>query len=316
MKFIFIFICFVQWHLHAIGQNLPDSLTKYYKLSNEAEWLSYNKDYRQAILTYKRAFTYNKPQAKEVKNLVKSILSSKQYDTATAWIKYGIKNFGFHIYDFTDDSTLNEKYFHIDEAYYFSLFYFKEYRNRDCFFIEHYFFNDKFFRLDINSLNFDEYIKNIGQKRYLTLSLAVQCDTLFALPFVYGLIKKYNFPDARDVGNYYMSLLYFMLRHYPIPKEIYDKALLDGKIPPREYASLVDYRFNVDFMENGEIRMINNYGTTFKKDSANNTTMNYIDKIDQVDERRAKIGLQPIWMESKVNEWPYLLSDEYKRTLK
>lgn len=293
---------------------LPNDLSIYYKFANEAKWNFFNKKYNEAIVGYKKAFTFHKPQALHLFDLVDCFRAISKNDSALKYAKYCIENFGSD-YQRTFEDSLLDAYYN-QELFKPSLgkFYTKDMILRNMIMIEHYLYNDFLFRNKFNELNFDEgnCIKNKGD---FAFKIALQYDSVYAIPFVLKLIKDYNFPNEYDIGCQSVKHIMFLLRHYNWEKYILDSALVNGKILPEEYASLVDYHFNKDWkalVNGGKFRPKDNYGPNLRK-VGEVFIMGEIDDIENVDKRRDEIGLMPLWQYAKYKKFE--LSNDYKKVL-
>lgn len=286
--------------------NLPPELRKTYELSNEAELLIFKKKHKDALIKLKSIDVLN------INKYRNHLLKLKCYHglndteniirtTQTIIEKYGVR-MSFINNDLRNDTVdFNSIQSLINEDSCYLTFVSKHINDRDLFNIEHVFFNDLFFRNQINSIN-----DNLKQN-YM---LAKQYDSAFARPVLIDLIEKYHFPDENDVGQYTMSLFYFLLRHNNIEKQILDSALKSGKVSPFEYASLTDYLFNWSYNEtSSNLEPLDNYGTILKKTVSNTFVIIKIDNIKQVDKRRAAIGLPPLWQTALIEN--YILPNEY-----
>jgi len=105
------------------------------------------------------------------------------------------------------------------------------------------------------------------------------------------------------------------MRHYNLEKHILDSALTNGKILPEEYASLADYKFNIDvdaLIKENKLKFKNNYGPNLRQINGV-MIVGELDDIENVDERREAIGLMPLWQFAKYKNFE--LSDAYKKVL-
>jgi len=293
---------------------LKDSLLEYYKVCNKAKLLLFNKEFEIAKNNYQLAFTCYKPQANHLEELVMCFIHLNELDSAYKYGKYCIQYFGINPTKTYFDSTYKG---------YFDLIKFKEeigFFNSDpnkvrvSTMIEHYRYNDHFFRSQFERFNFNNN-NCIQNKNEFAYKVALQYDSIYAIPYVIELIKEYNFPNAYDIGTYSVQSLLFLLRHYNLEKSIYDSALINGKILPEEYASLADYKFNIDWdvlVKEGKFKPKNNYGPNLREINGK-MIVGELDDIENVDERRETIGLVPLWQYAKYKNFE--LSDAYKKVL-
>jgi hypothetical protein len=293
---------------------LPDKLYSYHKCANEARFLYFNKKYSEAISMYKKAFLFWKPQATHLEDLVECFKATNQNDSALKYAQYCIENFGYNIQRMAKDSVVD--LFYNQEIFKQSLskFYTNESKIRNEIMIEHYLHNDRFFRSEFKKFNLADG-SCINDKEDFTFKVALQYDSIYAIPYILSLIQKYSFPNAYDIGNKSVGYFLFLLRHYNIEKYVLDSALINGKILPEEYASLVDYKFNVDWetlINEGKLKPKNNFGPNLREIDGR-MVVGEIDDIENVDERREAIGLMPLWQFAKYKNFE--LSDAYKKVL-
>jgi hypothetical protein len=292
--------------------NLPSHLVQYYKNANEAKWLFYNKKYKEAIVKYKTAFQIAKPQAQNIGDLVECYLGLNQKDSANKYAFFFVKNFDFDDTRLYYDSNLNEFYNQEKFRNAKGEFFAKTDMDRRVIMIEHYVKNDFFFRSKFSELNLGNEVKNKGD---FAFKIALQYDSIHAIPYILKLIKECDFPNAYDIGINSVHHFMFLLRHYNIEKYLLDSALYNGKILPEEYASLVEYKFNWDWSglsKPGPLKPKLNYGVNFIKPN-DTMTLGEIDDIQNVDKRREAIGLMPLWQYAKYKNIE--LSDAYKKSL-
>jgi len=294
--------------------NLPTHLVLYYKNANEAKWLFYNKKYKEAIVKYKTAFEIAKPQATHLEDLVECFKATNQNDSAFKIAQYCIENFGYNVQRMAKDSAIKEYYYQENFKKSLGNFYAKGNIVRNKIMIEHYLHNDHFFRSEFEQFNFSSG-SCINDKDGFTFNVALQYDSIYAIPYFLGLIKEFNFPNAYDIGDQSVGYLMFLLRHYNIEKYVLDSALYNGKMMPEDYASLVDYKFNTDWealIKENKFRPKNNYGPNLREINEK-MVVGELDDIENVDKRREAIGLMPLWQYAKYKNFE--LSDAYKKVL-
>lgn len=293
---------------------LPSHLVQYYKNANEAKWLFYNKKYKEAIVKYKTAFEIAKPQAQHIGDLVECYLVLNQKDSAIKYAFFFVKNFDFDNTRLYFDSSLKAFYQQDKFRKAKGEFFAKPDIDRKVIIIEHYLHNDIFFRSGLSKfdLGLDNCIKD---KHSFEFKIALQYDSIHAIPYILDLIKECNFPDAYDIGINSVHHLMFLLRHYNIEKYVLDSALYNGKMLPEEYASLVDYKFNTDWealIKENKFRPKNNYGPNLREINEK-MIVGELDDIENVDKRREAIGLIPLWQYAKYKNFE--LSEAYKKVL-
>jgi len=293
---------------------ISNNLYQYYKYANNAKWHYYSKNYKEAILNYKKAFLYNKPQAEHLEDLVECYRATNESDSALKLARFCVESFGYNMQRMAKDTSLSNYYEQLIFRNHLGIFYSKEGLIRDIIMIEHYLHNDHFFRNSFSQFNLNNE-KCITNKKEFAFEVALQFDSMYAIPFVLDLLKKYNFPNAYDIGNQSVGYLMFLLRHYNIEKYVLDSALINGKILPEQYASLVDYKFNVDWetlIKEGKLKPKNNFGPNLREIDGR-MVVGEIDDIENVDKRRDEIGLMPLWQFAKYKNFE--LSDAYKKVL-
>lgn len=297
-----------------IKPNLPPHLVQYYKNANEAKWLFYNKKYKEAIVKYKTAFQIAKPQAQHIGDLMQCYFESNQKDSAVKYAEFCIKNFGLDVYRMVKDSSIDSFYSLDRFKKSLSEFYAKDNIIRKVILIEHYMHDDHFFRSKLKE--FDLGKENcIKDKDKFTFKIALQYDSIYAIPYITDLIKEFNFPNEYDIGYYSVKNIMFLLRHYNIEKYVYDSALYNGKMMPEDYASLTDYKFNTDWealIKENKFRPKNNYGPNLREINEK-MVVGELDDIQNVDKRREAIGLMPLWQYAKYKNFE--LSEAYKKVL-
>jgi hypothetical protein len=287
-------------------------LVQYYKNANEAKWLFYNKKYKEAIVKYKTAFEIAKPQAQHIGDLMQCYFESNQKDSAIKYAEFCLKNFGLDVYRMVKDSSIDSFYSLEIFKKPLSEFYAKDNIIRKVVMIEHYLHNDHFFRSEFANFNLGNEVKN---KDEFAFKMALQYDSIYAIPYITDLIKEFNFPNEYDIGYYSVRNIMFLLRHYNIERYVYDSALYNGKILPEDYASLTDYKFNTDWealIKENKFRPKNNYGPNLKKIN-DKMIVGELDDIENIDKRREAIGLMPLWQYAKYKKFE--LSDAYKKVL-
>jgi len=294
------------------SQTLPDSLKTYYNFSNKGELALFRRDYRLAILHYNSAFKSARPRCDDVINIIKAYHYLENYKKAEKWIRYGIMNFGIAVENYTfHDSIIPLFYLSRDNFILeYGIFNSSPDRVQVRSMINHYQYNDIFFRNQLERLNFQ--CLN-SQNSY---SLALKYDSAFAIPYIRSLIEKYHFPDAYDVGYFGKNSFHALIRHYNIEKSVFDSALVNGKILPEEYASIIDYHFNWDFeaifkadYKGGPLKPKQNFGLNMTKMEDGTFVVVLPDDYEHVDERRNSIGLPPLWQTALING--YKLPQEY-----
>jgi hypothetical protein len=293
---------------------IPVNLYQYYKYVNVAKWQFYNKNYKEAIINYKKAFTLTKPQAKHVEDLVDCFRGLNEIDSAIFYAEICVKNFGLNVIRMHHDNIVGK--FYNQDIFKKSLgeFYLKGDIVKNRILLYHYTLNDRFFRSKLQEFDLgkENFIKD---KNDFAFKIAIQYDSIYAIPYVLDLIKEFNFPNSYDIGDYSVNLLLFLLRHYNIEKFVLDSALMNGKILPEEYASLVDYKFNIDWealVKEGKFKPKNNYGPNLREIDGK-MIVGELDDIENVDKRRDEIGLMPLWQYAKYENFE--LSDAYKKVL-
>lgn len=293
---------------------LPKNLSSYYSYCNKAKWFLINRKFEDAKCNYQLAFNSYRPQANHLEELVECFIHLNELDSANKYAKFCIQNFGINTTKLYYDSTY-KRFFDLvkfrDAA---GVFNSDLNKVRVLSMIEHYRHNDHFFRSQLDKFNFNDN-NCIQDKNEFTYKIAIQYDSIYAIPYVVGLIKEFNFPNAYDIGTYSVQNLLFLLRHYNIEKNIYDSALINGKILPEEYASLVDYKFNIDWdllVKEGKLKPKNNFGPNLREINGK-MIVGELDDIEYVDERREAIGLMPLWQFAKYKNFE--LSDAYKKIL-
>jgi hypothetical protein len=294
--------------------NIPNNLKLYYLTANNAQYALFKKKYTEALLLYNKAFLISKPQSVHLEDIVECYYYSNQKDSALKYANLCIELFGINNQRMKD--TVLELFFK-NEDFKIALgrFYSRERIVKNIAKIEHYIHNDLFFRNELKNFKLNVDSCYIDKERF-SFKIALQYDSIYAIPYVTELINDYNFPNAYDIGSQSTIYLMFLLRHYNIEKHILDSALVNGKILPRDYASLVDYKYNVDWellFSQGKFRPKGNFGPNLKMIDGK-MIMGEIDDIENVDKRRENIGLMPLWQDAKMNG--YHLSKEYKTWLK
>lgn len=303
---VFILIGFSQFKSEA-AITLPQALRLNYSLLNKAEYYIYKKEYIQALKEIKKT-SFNRPYYATYLSTLKCYIGINNKDEIAKVVKEIIINFGVY-YDHIINDLKLAKFnvtcppIKINEDSCYLLFLSRNLNhNKDLFDVEHLFFNDLLFRSQLSAINGKTFKENFV--------LAKQYDSAIVTPFILSLIKKHNFPDSYDIGEYSTSLLYFMLRHNDVAKTILDSALICGKIPPIEYAQLTDYLHNYKYNPEGaKIGFHQNFGTLYSTTPDNTWFIQPPDDIEHVDERRTAIGLPPLWQTALING--YKLPQEY-----
>lgn len=293
---------------------ISNNLYQYYKFANNAKWNYHKKNYKEAIVLFKKSILLHKPQSEHIEDLVECFKGLNEIDSAIFYAEFCVKNFGLNVNRMYRDSIVN--IFYSQDIFKKSLgeFYTKGNIVRNSVLLEHYMHNDHFFRSKLKE--FDLGKENcIKDKDDFTFKIAVQYDSIYAIPYILDLIKEFNFPNSYDIGDYSVNLLMFLLRHYNIEKYVLDSALMNGKILPEEYASLVDYKFNTDWealIKEGKFKPKNNFGPNLREIDGK-MVVGELDDIENVDKRRDEIGLMPLWQYAKYKNFE--LSDAYKKVL-
>jgi tetratricopeptide (TPR) repeat protein len=293
---------------------IPNKLYQYYKYANNAKWQYYSKNYKEAIFNYKKAFFYNIPQAEHLEDLVDCYRGLNEIDSAIFYAEICIRNFGLNVNRMYHDSGTNAFYNLSIFKQPLGEFYTKGNVLRNYVLLEHYMLNDRFFRSKFKEFDLgkENCINDIGG---FSFKIALQYDSIYAIPYILDLIKDFNFPNAYDIGSQSVGYLMFLLRHYNIEKYVLDSALVNGKILPEQYASLVDYKFNVDWetlINEGKLKPKNNFGPNLREINGK-MIVGELDDIENVDKRRDEIGLMPLWQYAKYKNFE--LSDAYKKVL-
>lgn len=276
---------------------LPDSIRRYYSLTNEAEYLLFKKQYKNAIVKYNDAFKILEPRVAHVLLIINACYYAGDHKQAIKWIKYGAEKYGITltVLEYLD-SLVYSKYNHLDLRNEFGKFNSDPGKVQERTKLSHYTYNDRFFRSQLSDFNF----MCLDQRN--SFKLALMYDSAFATPFFKSLIEKYNFPDARDLGYSGEIEFHILNRHYFIGKSIFDSALIRGKITPYYYASIVDYHFNWDFdvletdaYKGGPLKPKKDFGLNMNKLQDGSFIVVLPDDYEHVDERRIAIGLPPLW---------------------
>ncbi len=291
---------------------LPQALRLNYSLINSAEYHIFKKEYAQALNEIKKT-TFNRPYYAAYLSTLKCYIGLNNKDQIAKVVKEMIIHFGVYYDHILNDLklakfSLTYPPININEDSCYLLFLSRNLnRNRDLFDVEHLFFNDLLFRNQLSAINGKTFKENFV--------FAKQYDSAIVSPFLVSLIKKHNFPDSYDIGEYSTSLFYFLLRHNDVAKTILDSALINGKIPPIEYAMLTDYLLNHKYNpERSLMEFHQNFGTLVSSASDNTWYIQPPDDIEHVDERRTAIGLPPLWQTALING--YKLPQEYIDWLK
>ncbi len=295
-------------------QKLHPLVKEHHILSNKLSWQTAQMQDVLAIKTFETIQKKFKPSSIDVNNAIKVFSRIKDFKSSNKWIEYAMVNFGTSVgIYYRNDYNITEKdikkmrcYNRQDSLYDIYITYEKHLVSTD---LVHLFLNDMLFRNFLDTFRFDDCIKD---KYKLAISIAFQYDSGYTLPTILDIIKKYNFPNEYEIGMHNTQYLLFMLRHVfdrPEHKTILDSALYNGKIEPREYASIVDYVFNRD---NKGIPL-KNYGS-MKERKGKENFLAYIHDIENVDKRREEIGLLPLWKDCKI--YNYQLSKEYLEYMK
>ena len=295
---------------------LPPELISYYQHANNANFLNFKKDYQKSNEELFKAFAVVEPKAEQVILLIKNYSQLQQLDSVDKWLGYGIAKFELPKYVFGKDEYISrldfEKKFKSDYLVFFSsltkVLTISE--------INHYTRNDIFFHGQIFTLD----PQNFDSKKALNLSQ--KYDSAYAVPYMKKLIENYHFPNATDLGYQTEMNINAIIRHYhQFERPTFNQALWDGKMTPSQYASIVDYFFNWNMDEllvpnrkPGPIGPKNNYAVNMNKTGEDKYKIAAINNVAQVDERRASIGLPPLWQTAKING--YELCDEYLDYLK
>lgn len=290
---------------------LPDSIQRYYSLSNEAEYLLFKKQYKNAIVKYNDAFKILEPRVAHVLSIINACYYAGNHKQAVKWIKYGAVKYGITltVLEYLD-SLVYSKYNHLDLRNEFGKFNSDPGKVQERTKLSHYTYNDRFFRSQLSDFNF------ICLDQRNSFKLALMYDSAFATPFFKSLIVEYNFPDARDLGYTGEIEFHILNRHYFIEKSIFDSALMRGKITPYYYASIVDYHYNWDFdiletdaYKGGPLKTKKDFGLNMNKLQDGSFIMVLPDDYEHVDERRIAIGLPPLWKYALMNG--YKLPQQY-----
>jgi hypothetical protein len=316
MKYLLIMLAFISINISQaksqVPVKLPNQLVLKYSLINTAEYHVYKKEYTQALSELNKIAS-TRPYYPIYLAKLKCYIGLNRKDEIEQIIKKIIVDFGVYHNHILNDLKLAKfsltcPPISINEDSCYLLFLFRNLNHRrDLFDVEHLFFNDLLFRNQLSAINGKSFKENFV--------LAKQYDSAIVTPFILSLIKKHNFPDSYDIGEYSTSLLYFMLRHNDVAKTILDSALICDKIPPIEYAQLTDYLHNYKYNPEGAIIGFHqNFGTLYSTTPDNTWYIQPPDDIEHVDERRTAIGLPPLWQTALING--YKLPQEYIDWLK
>ncbi len=291
------------------AQELSTELKTYYSHANNAHLAFSKGNYLASISELNLSFEKTEPKVQEVILLINTYAKLNKYDSSIKWISYGISKFSIPKYLFEKESYINKLDFDslFKESY--GNFYNSPSKVQSISMINHLALNDIFFHSQIHGI-----AENIDGK---TISrLATKYDSAFAVPYLERLIKTYNFPDASDVGYSAEMAINAIMRHYHIlKKELFDKALIDGKLTPIQYARITDYFFNWDFTQVvGQLSPKNNYGVNLNRLPDGTFLTADIDDIENLDKRREMIGLAPLWQQALVEN--FKLNDQYLEYLK
>lgn len=294
------------------AQNLPDSLKTYYDLTNKGEYALYKKEFQSSSQYYNCAFKAARPQVNDVLNIIKAYHYSGKRNKALKWIKYAIISFGITIDSLTFKDYIIPSYYSSKNDFrkQYSIFNQSSEKIQERAMINHYIHNDIFFRNQLENLNF------LCLDAKNSYKLALRYDSVYAIPFIIGLIQKYQFPNAYDIGYLGENNFLALIRHYNIEKNVFDNALIAGQITPKEYASIVDYHFNWDFeaffrsdYNGGPLKPKKNFGVNMNRLPNGKFIIMLPDEVELVDERRHSIGLPPLWQTAEING--YMLPKEY-----
>jgi hypothetical protein len=85
-------------------------LVQNYKFAKDARWLFYIKNYLEAIIKYKTAFQYYKPQAYHLGDLVACYRGIKQLDSMFKYAAFCLENFGLYIERTRKDTIIDNYY--------------------------------------------------------------------------------------------------------------------------------------------------------------------------------------------------------------
>jgi len=302
---ILIFCCIT---FIAKSQNLTPEHLKFFSIVNKGNLFFSQGNYSNAFRQYQNVYSFKELRYLYVNNYLVCCYKISQIDSLKSMLKFCISNLGYSfeiLVQLNIGISKNDARFKdiiANESSLKCVFYSDKRMNfmKD---LEYYYKTIRLFEEEFPKM------KNYDFK-YLT-ELKNVFDEQYTIPFMKKLITFYNFPNANDLGVGYDDYFYYLLKYIQLDSSIYNKALFDGKIPPFQYAVIMDRHFNYDKSK----RPLNDFGT--KRIQINgNLMIGEINKIDQVDNRRHKIGLPPIWQEIKHYKTPVLLSKEYEEMLK
>jgi len=267
---------------------LPDSIANYYTLRNNAERKILSRDFRSAVEMYTSALEYKYPNERDVYNAFRaalltndSVLGRKFFNIITAngqtreklentpFVK-SIKNTTFYQYISMDYDSIYPKKLSVQKTIMISLL-------------------DSIYRIDQ-----DGRTKNpvVGDERKKSIRNA---DSI-AVALMINLIKEYGFPSYQRVGIFEnikygfgagestLDLIFWhMWRSGKSSSELSElayNALIDGDLPPEDYA------FYIDGQRKEKI-----YYAMLSRTDADDYTLEGIFDIAEIDKRREGIGL-------------------------
>lgn len=295
---------------------LPDSLNSYYRLTNEAELMLFKKQYNHAINNFNNAFKILEPRIEHILSLIIAYYYDGKHKEALKWIKLAAERYGItlSVIEYLD-SAVYSKYSNLNLDKEYGKFNSNPRKVHERAMLNHYIYNDIFFRNQLSQFNFT----CLDERN--SFKLALMYDSAYAKPFFMNLINKYNFPDARDLGYSGEIEFHVLSRHYFVEKKIFDAALMSGKISPYYYASIIDYHFNWNFeilgtveYTGGPLKTKQDYGLNINMLEDGSFIIVLPDDYENVDKRRNSIGLPPLWQNALIKG--YKLPQQYIDWLK
>lgn len=334
------------------GAKLRPDVLKYYKTRTKAwETLVVKKDSNLALQEFSQLLMYPKILCyKDLEQYIMMCLKLGKIEEAERWILFAISTYGVPIYSFCFEGKITGPYGEIlkrdDWSGYCKIH--KEIKrlNLGKYFITNYkekekiCLNNFYSKVDMDDIialehfvQCDVYFRSHLQELYLTSNdsinnlvvenIYLQFDTIETLPFVNYLIKKNNFPSDQDLGFLGNSKFALLNLHQYLNLQLLDSALYNGKLSPEDYAGLYDKFYGRAYVLDEETNSITgrwkkNYGAFLICENINDSIPKYalgeIDDIENVDKRRAEIGLLPFWIYAKIEGIE--LSKEYLESCK